>query len=122
MRNTKGREYSHEGDRLANFKRIASELDIDPLIVCWVYFKKHVDSIASYVKEKREGLSEPVRGRIVDAITYLGLLNGLIEESTKTFYLPPVKLPDPLKPPRCENTYGGRRCMLLEGHSGKHQR
>lgn len=75
---TKGREYT-QGDRLDNFKRIGKELGIDPKVVLWVYLKKHLDSIASYIKNQKV-LSEPIEGRILDARVYLCLLRGLIEE------------------------------------------
>ncbi len=75
---TKGKEYT-QGDRLDNFKRIATELGISPKKVLWVYLKKHLDSIASYIKSEKV-LSEPIEGRIMDARVYLSLLRGLIEE------------------------------------------
>lgn len=75
---TKGREYT-QGDRLDNFKRIAAELGISSKQVLWVYLKKHLDSIASYIKHEKV-LSEPIEGRIMDARVYLTLLRGLIEE------------------------------------------
>ena len=76
--NTKGQEYT-QGDRLDNFKRIAKELGIDPKQVLWVYLKKHLDSISSFIKTNKV-LSEPIEGRILDARVYLSLLRGLIEE------------------------------------------
>lgn len=81
---TKGREYT-QGDRLDNFKRISKELGITPKQVLWVYLKKHLDSISSYINnEARLGkaltLSEPIEGRIKDARVYLSLLRGLIAE------------------------------------------
>lgn len=75
---TKGKEYT-QGDRLDNFKRIGAELGINPKKVLWVYLKKHLDSIASYIKSEKV-LSEPIEGRIMDARVYLTLLRGLIEE------------------------------------------
>ena len=78
IRDTKAIEYT-QGDRLDNFKRIAVELGITPQQVLWVYLKKHMDSIASYIKTG-EVLSEPIEGRIMDARVYLSLLRGLIEE------------------------------------------
>ena len=77
---TKAREYT-QGDRLDNFKRLAKELGITPQQVLWVYLKKHLDSIASYVRTQKV-LSEPIQGRIMDARVYLSLLRGLIEEET----------------------------------------
>lgn len=75
---TKGREYT-QGDRLDNFKRIGSEIDISSKKVLWVYLKKHLDAIASYIKAEQV-LSEPIESRILDARVYLALLRGLIEE------------------------------------------
>ena len=64
MRDTKGKEYCGSEDRLANFKRAGEAIGIDPIKVLYVYMCKHWDSISSYVKGNREGLSEPIRGRI----------------------------------------------------------
>lgn len=85
MKDTKGKEYAHSKDRFANFNRLAEELGLSNLVVAWVYTKKHLDAICNYVCETRYGkeptkLSEPIRGRIVDAITYLTLIGGMIEE------------------------------------------
>lgn len=94
---TKGREYT-QGDRLDNFKRIGRELGIDPKVVLWVYLKKHLDSIASFIKNKKV-LSEPIQGRIMDARVYLCLLRGLIEEEEPSynynFEVRPAKRDDP---------------------------
>lgn len=79
MKSGKGKEYANSDDRLANFKEIGASLGISAQAVCMIYLEKHMRSIKSYVKTG-EVLSEPVRGRIVDAITYLALLNGIIEE------------------------------------------
>lgn len=79
---TKGKEYT-QGDRLDNFKRIGIELGISPKKVLWVYLKKHLDSIASYIKTEQV-LSEPIDGRILDARVYLCLLQGLIDEERQS--------------------------------------
>ena len=75
---TKAVEYT-QGDRLDNFKRLAVELGVNPKIVLWVYLKKHLDSIASFIKTNKI-YSEPIEGRIKDARVYLSLLRGLVEE------------------------------------------
>jgi len=86
---TKGNEYT-QGDRLDNFKRIAKELGITPKQALWVYLKKHLDSIASYIKAdavSKTGapiLSEPIEGRIMDARVYLSLLRAIIEEERQS--------------------------------------
>jgi hypothetical protein len=83
---TKGMEYT-QGDRLDNFKRIAKETGVSPKLILWVYLKKHLDSIASFIKKENAGqemkLAEPIEGRIMDARVYLALLRGLIGEDKK---------------------------------------
>lgn len=83
MKDTKGKEYANNSDRFANFNRLSTQLDISNIQICWVYLTKHLDGIASYCKTATE-LSEPIEGRIVDAITYLTLLAGMIKESKIT--------------------------------------
>lgn len=82
--NTKGREYSGDQDRLRNFKEGGSRTGVDPRTVLWVYLDKHYASITQYIKDQQEGvvrkLSEPIEGRIDDAILYLMLLKGLIKD------------------------------------------
>ena len=80
---TKGIEYTqndYEKDRLANFYRLGNELGIDPKMICWVYLKKHIDSIVCYIKQGKEFSEESIEGRIHDARNYLVLLNGIIQE------------------------------------------
>lgn len=80
IRDTKGREYARDQDRLANFKEIAYEVGITPLQTWFVHFEKHMRSIKSYVRTERVFSDEGIEGRIVDTITYLLLLYGLIKE------------------------------------------
>jgi len=134
MRDTKGKEYAHEGDRFANFKRHGEAIGLDPIMVLYVYASKHWDAITSYVKGNRTGLSEPIRGRIVDLITYAGLLNGMIEENTRTEFIseavtvvPKDIAPFSVRRPwvrinQCKNVYAGKRCKLVKNHLGKHKR
>jgi hypothetical protein len=81
---SKGEEYSRSDDQLANFKRGAADLGLLPEQIWAVYFSKHIDSIKSYVKNltnpNAPKLSEPIEGRIDDAILYLLLLKGLIRD------------------------------------------
>jgi hypothetical protein len=79
----KGIEYTQGDavkDRLANFYRLADELNIDPKLVCWIYLKKHIDSIVCYIKNNKEYSEEKIDGRIHDARNYLVLLNGIIQQ------------------------------------------
>src|SRR5665647_3481113 len=79
MKDTKGKEYSNSESRFANFDRLAAELGLTNIQVAWVYTKKHLDGIASYCRTEKV-LSEPIESRIVDAIVYLTLIAGMIQE------------------------------------------
>lgn len=80
MKTTKGKEYANSEDRFANFNRLAPRLGISNLAVCLVYLTKHMDAIESYCKNERTYSTESIQGRIVDAITYLTLLGGMIKQ------------------------------------------
>jgi hypothetical protein len=81
---TKGREYSGVNDRFANFKEIAKDLIITPEQALWVYFYKRFCSIRTHIHDiavnNPRVLSEPIEGRIDDAILYLLLLKGLLRD------------------------------------------
>ena len=47
-----------------------------------VYLLKHIDGISSYVNGHKSQ-REDVRGRITDAIVYLCLLWGMVEDESK---------------------------------------
>ena len=80
---TKGVEYAGEEDALDNFKRHARELDLRPEQVWAVYASKHWDAIMSYVRTGTVLSDEGIEGRIDDAILYLYLLLGLVEDGKK---------------------------------------
>lgn len=81
MTHTKGREYAHDDeDRFANFKRAAAKKNLTPLQVASVHMDKHLDAIDSYIIEGKVFSGEGIEGRIVDAITYLTLIAGMIRE------------------------------------------
>lgn len=77
---TKGVEYRKGKDQLDNFYRQAREVGITPLQVWRVFFQKHADAITSFIRSPARATSEPIEGRIDDAIVYLLLLKGLIAE------------------------------------------
>src|SRR5262245_4270297 len=80
---TKGAEYSRgDIDVNSNFRRVALDLGVEPTFVCWVYLRKHLDSIANYVKNPATSLTESIESRIGDAINYLLILASLIQERT----------------------------------------
>lgn len=88
LTNTKGSEYTNSDiDRLSNFKRIAVDLDLTSQEVLLVYLMKHMASIKTFVRDRSKGqnraLSEPINGRIDDAILYLILLKCLIEDGIR---------------------------------------
>ena len=82
---SKGKEYT-QGSRLDNFERMGAEIKcphcnkpIGPMAVLWVFLKKHLDSVLSYIN-KGYVSTEPIQGRIKDCRVYMSLLRGLIEK------------------------------------------
>lgn len=73
---TKGREYANGKDRLSNFKEIEG---VDPLLVWYIFFKKHVNAIEFAVKNKKT-LSESMHSRFMDARNYIDLGFALMVE------------------------------------------
>jgi len=82
MRDTKGKEYASSEDRFDNFNRLAKTLDINRLKIASVYLQKHLDAINTFIKEGKISSTEPIRGRFVDAVTYLILMAGMESETT----------------------------------------
>ena len=79
-RNAGQKEYAQDIENVfGNFERIANLLEISREKVLMTYLLKHVDGIASYVKG-HESQRENIRGRLTDAIVYLTLLWGMVEE------------------------------------------
>ena len=74
------KEYAHGQENVfANFERGAKALDISREKVLMTYLLKHIDGISAYVKGHKSQ-RENVRGRLTDAIVYLCLLWGMINE------------------------------------------
>lgn len=76
---TKGLAYSGKEDKLGNFKRGAGLTGSTPEKVLFIYMMKHIDAIASYVREEYTDC-EKIEGRIQDVINYCFLLYGLVKE------------------------------------------
>ena len=73
-------EYAQDDDNcFANFERIANLQGLKREQILLTYLFKHIDGISSYVKGHKSQ-REDVRGRITDAIVYLTLLWGMIDE------------------------------------------
>ena len=78
------KEYAHDTDNVfANFERVAHTLDLPREKVLMVYLLKHIDGIVSYI-DGHKSQRENVTGRITDAIVYLMLLWGMIEDTEKS--------------------------------------
>lgn len=88
---SKGKEYSGVTNALANFERLARDMNMTPEKVLWVYMTKHLDSIRSYINtlaahlndrdelvQQLPTLSEPITGRIMDVVAYMCLLTGQV--------------------------------------------
>ena len=80
-RNAGQEEYAQDDDNcFANFERIANLQGLKREQILLTYLFKHIDGISSYVKGHKSQ-REDVRGRITDAIVYLTLLWGMIDEN-----------------------------------------
>ena len=83
---TKGEEYSNtakvDADQLANFKRQAADLGMTQEQILSVYLNKHLDGIKSYVRTGVQH-SEPIVGRIDDAILYLLLFKAMVVDKAE---------------------------------------
>lgn len=63
---------------LRNFDSISEDLDLPPEKILWVYMKKHLDALLSYVNEPGLKHSEPVELRFADSINYMLLLFSIL--------------------------------------------
>lgn len=81
---SKGEEYSSSDDQLGNFRRLAEQTGLTMPQVWLVLFTKHLDAIRTWIKDEATGTkrerSEPIEGRIEDAILYLYLLRAIVED------------------------------------------
>lgn len=76
-------EYARYDARpFANFERIGERLKLPREKVWAIYFEKHLDGIHAYLDGHRSQ-REDVRGRLLDAINYLMLLWGMVEENER---------------------------------------
>jgi len=82
--NTKGKEYTQQSqDRARNFNRAADDLHTTELKICWVYLKKQLDGILSYVLNEETYSGEPLRQRVADAVNYLHFIVYIAERKEK---------------------------------------
>ena len=62
----------------ANFQRVGEYVGVCQEKVLMVYLLKHIDGIIAYI-DGHKSQRENVEGRITDAIVYLLLLRGMVE-------------------------------------------
>lgn len=85
LREAGQKEYARREDNaFANFERVGERLQLTREQILLVYLEKHLDGINAWVSGHKSQ-REDVRGRINDAITYLCLLRGMVEESETPF-------------------------------------
>jgi hypothetical protein len=111
---TKGKEYANSKSRFANFTRLSERLNIKPTAVALVYLTKHMDAIESYISRGRTYSTETIQGRIVDAITYLTLIAGMVEEADSTQQEAPI-------PPDFKGFKAESEPVMLGENIGKQQ-
>jgi hypothetical protein len=76
---TKGHDYTQGDHRLKNFFRNGERLSLSAEKVLAVYMFKHWDAIETYLRLGSVE-SEPIEGRIYDAINYLLLLFKMVKQ------------------------------------------
>ena len=83
---SKGKEYQKGENVFSNFETNADDLGLTRYQIWSIYFNKHVKSILNAIKdnplepEESNTLSESLNGRIIDAVAYLTLLYGMVNQ------------------------------------------
>lgn len=81
LRDAGQKEYARrEENALANFERVAERVGVSREKVLMVYLEKHMDGIHAWITGHRSQ-RESVKGRINDAIVYLTILRGMVEDA-----------------------------------------
>jgi len=77
-------EYTNKNkDVLANFKKTAEQLGLQPMEVWGVFFNKHIQAILSHAHNPGMHQAEPIESRYADAINYLYLGFALLKENNE---------------------------------------
>lgn len=73
-------EYARSTNAFANFESLGRELGLTREQILWVYGRKHIDGIASWIRGYKSQ-RENVRGRIKDLIMYMLILAAMEVDS-----------------------------------------
>lgn len=76
---TKGKEYAHDADCNANFKRMGKWLGLKPEQYAFYMVSKHLDWLHSYLDTKNEGV-EGLDERMKDIFAYMTIIYALCKE------------------------------------------
>lgn len=76
---SKGRDYTIDDQAFKEVHAIAEEMGTDAVKVLWVYMRKHITAVKTYVK-KGQVESEPIDGRLMDLANYCALMYALIRD------------------------------------------
>ena len=87
----KADEYNLEEDRLGFFKRAAAFAQETPEQALYGFLLKHLQSITDMVQSGKEYSKELWQEKITDAMNYLVLLLGLLEDTGRAKEKPVVK-------------------------------
>lgn len=79
---TKGHDYTQGQGRLKNFYSNAQRLGAPARHVLGLYLFKHIDAIETWIRDGAVK-SEPIEGRIHDAINYLLLLYHMVKSEER---------------------------------------
>lgn len=101
LNDVKSGEYAQDSDKLANFKEAANRLGGLPEQILLVYLDKHYAAICNFVKDLAAHTvrprSEPIDGRVDDAILYLLLFKALLHERRSAASAITAELPTTLE-------------------------
>ena len=76
----KGKDYARNDNAFHNFETTAEFLGIEREAVLAAHLYKHFAAIFAYIREGQTE-TEPIRGRIIDAINYLTFLAAMVYDS-----------------------------------------
>lgn len=79
---TKGRDYTSDGDVFKDLKEEAKEMCITPEKVLWIAMNKHYKAVRRYCGQGKTE-SEPIEGRLCDLINYATILYAYIQHERK---------------------------------------